>query len=214
MSIINKPDYKIFANDAKTGEIETFPDLLRGWGVTIDRTAGKPPMEWFNAIGKRADEWMMYLSQRGLPEWDTVVDYPQHAVVQHAGKFYSAKKQTRGQRPDQSQNEWILFSDAIGIRNASPTQPGIVQLNNAVDSNNETQAATPKAVKAAHDLANTANQNATTANNNANTRLEKAKNGADIPDPKRFVENLGLADTVKRANNAYSAVNKPSPGEI
>ncbi|MDE9571358.1 hypothetical protein KKJ16_20725, partial [Xenorhabdus bovienii] len=29
-----------------------------------------------------------------------------------------------------------------------------------------------------------------------------------------FVENLGLADTVKRANNAYSAVNKPSPGEI
>ncbi|MDE9495929.1 tail fiber protein [Xenorhabdus bovienii] len=39
-------------------------------------------------------------------------------------------------------------------------------------------------------------------NDNANTRLEKSKNGADIPDPKRFVENLGLADTVERANNA------------
>ncbi|KLU15065.1 phage tail protein, partial [Xenorhabdus griffiniae] len=115
MSIINKPDYKIFANDAKTGEIETFPDILRGWGVTTDRTAGKPPMEWFNAIGKRSDEWMMYLSQRGISEWDVSVDYPQYAVVQHAGKFYTAKRQTRGQQPDKSQNEWILFVDAIGI---------------------------------------------------------------------------------------------------
>ncbi|MDE9519756.1 phage tail protein, partial [Xenorhabdus bovienii] len=115
MSIINKPDYKIFANDAKTGELEMFPDILRGWGVTIDRTAGKPPMEWFNALGKRTDEWVMYLSQRGLPEWDVAVDYPQYAVVQYAGKFYTAKKQTNGQRPDQSQNEWMLFADAIGI---------------------------------------------------------------------------------------------------
>ncbi|MDE9539819.1 phage tail protein [Xenorhabdus bovienii] len=101
---------------------------------------------------------------------------------------------------------------------ATLTQPGIVQLNNAVDSNNETQAATPKAVKTAHDLANTANQNAgnaitnantanqnaANANNNANTRLEKNQNGADIPDPKRFVENLGLAETVERAKNAMS----------
>ncbi|MDE9483055.1 hypothetical protein KKJ30_15145, partial [Xenorhabdus bovienii] len=39
-------------------------------------------------------------------------------------------------------------------------------------------------------------------NDNANTRLEKSKNGADIPDPKRFVENLDLAETVERAKNA------------
>ncbi|WP_038197150.1 phage tail protein, partial [Xenorhabdus bovienii] len=86
---------------------------------------------------------------------------------------------------------------------ASITQQGIVQLNNAVDSNNETQAATPKAVKVANDLANTAIQNAADANNNANSRLEKKQNGADIPDTKRFVENLGLTATVERAENAY-----------
>ncbi|MDE9445730.1 hypothetical protein KKJ04_08975 [Xenorhabdus bovienii] len=40
-------------------------------------------------------------------------------------------------------------------------------------------------------------------NDNANIRLEKSKNGADIPDPKRFVENLGLAETKKQAVNAY-----------
>lgn len=66
MSVIKKPDLKIFAQDAKTGEVETFPDILRGWGVTLDRTAGKPPLEWFNAIGKRVDEWLMYLTQRGV----------------------------------------------------------------------------------------------------------------------------------------------------
>ncbi|CDM88153.1 hypothetical protein [Xenorhabdus bovienii] len=165
MSIINKPDYKIFANDAKTGELETFPDLLRGWGVTVDRTAGKPPMEWFNALGKRTDEWMMYLSQRGLSEWDAAIDYPQYAVVQYAGKFYTAKKQTNGQRPDQSQNEWMLFADAIGIAKS------IADALNAVTDN-------------------------------ANTRLEKSKNGADIPNKPKFVDNLGLTGTVDLAKNA------------
>ncbi|KOP35234.1 hypothetical protein AFK69_00145, partial [Xenorhabdus sp. GDc328] len=43
-------------------------------------------------------------------------------------------------------------------------------------------------------LANTANQNAANANNNANTRLEKNKNGADIPNKPEFVENLGFIE--------------------
>ncbi|WP_275367573.1 hypothetical protein [Xenorhabdus bovienii] len=180
MSIINKPDYKIFANHAKTGELETFPDLLRGWGVTVDRTAGKPPMEWFNALGKRTDEWMMYLSQRGLSEWDAAIDYPQHAVVQHAGKFYTAKKQTNGQRPDQSQNEWMLFADAIGIAKS------------IADALNGKQESGDYATNSALN----------TVNDNANSRLEKKQNGADIPDPKQFVENLGLLGTVDQAKNA------------
>ncbi|MDE9455905.1 phage tail protein, partial [Xenorhabdus bovienii] len=135
---------------------------------------------------------------------------------------------------------------------------GFVILSSAVDSHSETQAATPKAVKVAYDLANaardnangrvpatrkingkalssdislgagdvgaytpgevdsrvneakslanTASQNAANANNNANSRLEKKQNGADIPDPKRFVENLGLAETKKQAENAFPAV--------
>ncbi|WP_187652032.1 phage tail protein, partial [Xenorhabdus sp. TS4] len=67
---------------------------------------------------------------------------------------------------------------------ATLTQPGIVQLSNATNSYNETQAATPQAVKAAND--------------NANTRLEKNRNGADIPNKSEFVKNLGLAETVER----------------
>ncbi|WFQ80926.1 phage tail protein [Xenorhabdus sp. SF857] len=80
---------------------------------------------------------------------------------------------------------------------ATLKEKGFVILNSAVNSNSETQAATPKAVKAAYDLA-------ATANNNANSCLEKNKNGADIPNKPEFVKNLGLTGTVELAENAYS----------
>ncbi|MDE9514431.1 phage tail protein [Xenorhabdus bovienii] len=57
---------------------------------------------------------------------------------------------------------------------------GFVILSNAVDSNSETHAATSKAVKEAYE--------------NADTRLEKSKNGADIPNKNEFVKNLGLLE--------------------
>ncbi|WP_323855620.1 phage tail protein [Xenorhabdus koppenhoeferi] len=37
---------------------------------------------------------------------------------------------------------------------------------------------------------------------NANSRLEKSKNGADIPDKRAFINHLGLADTMDLAKNA------------
>ncbi|OKP03932.1 phage tail protein [Xenorhabdus eapokensis] len=85
---------------------------------------------------------------------------------------------------------------------ATLKERGFVSLSSAVNSNSETQAATPKAVKTAYDLAATAHQNAANANNNANARLEKSKNGADIPNKSEFVKNLGLADVVDRALNS------------
>ncbi|WP_416778358.1 tail fiber protein [Xenorhabdus budapestensis] len=42
----------------------------------------------------------------------------------------------------------------------------------------------------------------THANDNATNRLEKVKNGADIEDKNTFINNLGLRDTVKQAQNA------------
>ncbi|WP_237386156.1 phage tail protein [Xenorhabdus sp. Sc-CR9] len=115
---------------------------------------------------------------------------------------------------------------------ATLREKGFVVLSNAVDSNSETQAATPKAVKAAYDVANAANNNANgrvpagrkvngkalhadislnagdvgaynkgetdarvnEAKNLANARLEKSKNGADIPNKDVFVKNLGLGE--------------------
>ncbi|MDC9583021.1 phage tail protein [Xenorhabdus sp. PR6a] len=170
---------------------------------------------------------------------------------------------------------------------ATLKEKGFVILSSAVDSNSETHAATPKAVKAAYDFANSANNNANgrvpsgrkvngkalnadislnagdvgaynkdetdarvneakaqakAANDNANgrvpsgrkvngkalnadislnagdvgaynkgetdervnARLEKSKNGADIPNKDEFVKNLGLAGTVELAVGALS----------
>ncbi|CEE92371.1 hypothetical protein XNA1_2790016 [Xenorhabdus nematophila str. Anatoliense] len=67
---------------------------------------------------------------------------------------------------------------------ATLKEKGFVILSSAVDSNSETHAATPKAVKAAYDFANA-------ANNNANGRLEKNKNGADVADKDAFNHNIG-----------------------
>ncbi|MDX7999965.1 phage tail protein [Xenorhabdus sp. Reich] len=71
---------------------------------------------------------------------------------------------------------------------ATLKEKGFVILSSAVDSNSETHAATPKAVKTAYDFAGA-------ANNNANGRLEKSKNGADIPNKDEFVKNLGITGT-------------------
>ncbi|HAF4900152.1 TPA: phage tail protein [Salmonella enterica] len=69
------------------------------------------------------------------------------------------------------------FADHLDVKDASTSQKGIVQLSSATDSDSETVAATPKAVKAAMD--------------NANGRLEKNSNGADIPEKPLFVQNIG-----------------------
>ncbi|HCL8059962.1 TPA: prophage tail fiber N-terminal domain-containing protein [Escherichia coli] len=57
------------------------------------------------------------------------------------------------------------IADAVSLEDASTTKKGVVQLSSATNSTSETQAATPKAVKAAYDLANAkyTAQDATTA---------------------------------------------------
>ncbi|HEY3982537.1 phage tail protein, partial [Cedecea sp.] len=64
---------------------------------------------------------------------------------------------------------------------------GFVQLSSATDSDSETLAATPKAVKAAVAVG-------TAANENAGTRLLKTSNLADVPDKARARKNLALGD--------------------
>lgn len=115
MSVQNKPDYKIFADGAKPGEVVTFPDVLRGWGVTLDTTGGIPPMEFFNSFGKRLNEWLMYLTQRGVTEWDASVDYPKHAMSMHGGVFYISIKESKNKNPSTSQAEWEKLDSFLGV---------------------------------------------------------------------------------------------------
>ncbi|MEQ1977597.1 phage tail protein [Xenorhabdus sp. SGI240] len=68
---------------------------------------------------------------------------------------------------------------------------GFVVLSNNV-SGSETMAATPKAVKAAYDLANTANQTASGANNLASTANNKADNASNLANIANENANLAL----------------------
>ncbi len=81
--------------------------------------------------------------------------------------------------------------ESIGVLDGTTQQRGLVQLNSALNSTSETQAATPAAVKIVMD--------------NANARLAKDRNGADIPNVALFLQNLGLEDLAKTsANNTFT----------
>ncbi|NHB93620.1 tail fiber protein [Photorhabdus cinerea] len=100
-----------------------------------------------------------------------------------------------------------------GVPDASLTQKGIVQLSNQVaDAGNTVPTSSlmhavwnelNKSIDGANTNATNANNNATSANNNANNRLAKNQNGADIPNKSEFIKNLGLAETVALAKNAF-----------
>ena len=164
MALVNKPDESIFASSAKQGEVDNFPDLLRGWGITFDQTQGIPPMEWFNFLFKRLDEKHAYLMQRGLPEWSATQDYTKGSCVQFEGLSYRALKNSKNNSPNESDSQhWVRWGFALSeIARATLQQPGIVQLSSSTNSESESEAATSKAVKIAHELAESKQSPATT----------------------------------------------------
>lgn len=168
MKVQNKPDYLIFADSAKKGENAEFPDVGRGWGITIDQTASKPPMEWMNGAFNRIDKNMLYLLQQGVPEWSEKVTYPVNAIIKYNGVLYTAISENDNSNPATSTTKWKKTQEKIA--NASTSQSGVVKLNSATNSESENEAATPLAVKKAND-------NAVSAKNKANDALNIA-NGA------------------------------------
>ena len=146
MALVNKPDESIFASSAKQGEVDNFPDLLRGWGITFDQTQGIPPMEWFNFLFKRLDEKHTYLMQRGLPEWSATQDYTKGSCVQFDGVSYRALKNSKNNSPNESNSQyWVRWGFALSeIAQATLTQYGITKLYTGYDSQSEDLALTPK----------------------------------------------------------------------
>ncbi|HGY4648439.1 TPA: phage tail protein [Escherichia coli] len=75
---------------------------------------------------------------------------------------------------------------------ATLTEKGFTQLSSATNSTSEKLAATPKAIKAAND--------------NANSRLAKNQNGADIQDKSAFLDNIGVTSLTFMKNNGEMPV--------
>ncbi|WP_370608024.1 phage tail protein [Citrobacter meridianamericanus] len=127
---------------------------------------------------------------------ESLADYVQNGVQHYV--FAVASIDVNGNitdlRPKGTLNEQVA-SDALKKHEQSRNHPdattsakGFTQLSSATDSTSEELAATSKAVKIAMD--------------NANARLAKERNGADIPNPSLFVQNIGLQETVNKAAGA------------
>ena len=197
MAIYNKPDESVFASSARQGEVNNFPDIGRGWGISFDQTGGIPPMEWFNFLFKRTDEKFGYLFQRGLSEWSETQTYPEGALVQYKNLTYKAKRANTNKNPEQANSlDWQRWGFAQSeLKSATLTESGITQLLTSINSDDETKSATPKSVKIAYDKgveakaaadvaqltandgvskANAAQTSANNANNNAEGRISKS----------------------------------------
>lgn len=129
---------------------------------------------------------------------DNLADYVQNGVQHYV--FAVAGIDENGNitdlRPKGTLNEQQA-SDALRKHEQSRNHPdattrekGFVQLSSETNSNSETLAATPKAVKAVMD--------------NANGRLAKNSNGGDIPDKKQFARTIGAVTSTNITFNDAS----------
>ena len=152
----------------------------------------KPVKVWLDVCwtGALTSVWNV---QSKITVAENLADYVQNGVQHYV--FAVASIDVNGNimdlRPKGTLNEQQA-SDALKKHEQSRNHPdattsekGFTRLSSATDSISEEQAATPKAVKIAMD--------------NANARLAKERNGADIPNPPLFVQNIGLQDTVNKA---------------
>ncbi|ASK00043.1 phage tail protein [Citrobacter freundii] len=155
----------------------------------------KPVKVWLDVCwtGALTSVWNV---QSKITVAENLADYVQNGVQHYV--FAVASIDVNGNitdlRPKGTLNEQQA-SDALKKHEQSRNHPdattsekGFTRLSSATDSTSEKLAATLKAVKIAMD--------------NANARLAKERNGADIPNPQLFVQNIGLQDTVNKAARA------------
>lgn len=157
--------------------------------------AAKPTKVWLDVswTGTLTSEWAV---QSKITVTADLADYVLGGVQHYV--FAVASIDAAGNitdlRPKGTLNDQAA-SDALRKHEQSRNHPdattsakGFTQLSSATDSASEELAATSKAVKIAMD--------------NANARLAKERNGADIPNPALFVQNIGLQETVNKADGA------------
>lgn len=93
----------------------------------------------------------------------------------------NSTSETLAATPKAVKTAYDLANGKYTAQDATTARKGLVQLSSATNSDSETLAATPKAVKSAYD--------------NAEKRLQKDQNGADIPDKRLFLRNIGATNS-------------------
>ena len=99
---VNKPDinYGIWASN---GDVAV-PSSEK---VEIGHIGEKPKKEIVNWIENRQDQFMAYLNQVGIPEWDSKTTYKANiSFVNRSGTVYKAKSQNIDKDPTLNQDIW------------------------------------------------------------------------------------------------------------
>lgn len=104
VGIVNKPDinYGIWASN---GDVAV-PSSEK---VEIGHIVEKPKKEIVNWIENRQDQFIAYLNQVGIPEWDSKTTYKASiSFVNRGGTVYKAKSQNIDKDPTLNQDIWEI----------------------------------------------------------------------------------------------------------
>lgn len=115
VGIVNKPDinYGIWASN---GDVAV-PSSEK---VEIGHIVEKPKKEIVNWIENRQDQFMAYLNQVGIAEWDSKTTYKANvSFVNRSGTVYRAKSQNIDKDPTLNQDiwdiSWATYSDFYAL---------------------------------------------------------------------------------------------------
>ncbi|QMP81688.1 hypothetical protein [Vibrio phage XM1] len=85
------------------------PEFLRGWGTVS--ASEFPPIEWFNALGYTVTQFISYLHQMGVAEWNAEQEYHLGSLVSYDGDIYlSTTNDNIGNDPSSNDGNWYASS--------------------------------------------------------------------------------------------------------
>ncbi len=152
----NHPDATLTAkgftqlSSATNSTSETLAATPKAVKAAYDLAAGKAPVShthpWSQITGVPAAS----LTAKGTVQMSSAINSTSEILAATPKAVKAAYDLAAGKAPVSHTHPW---SQITGVPAASLTAKGTVQLSSATDSQSETEAATPKAVKAAYDLA-------------------------------------------------------------
>ncbi|NAI27843.1 short-chain fatty acid transporter [Escherichia coli] len=137
-------------SSATDSQSETEAATPKAVKAAYDLAAGKAPVShthpWSQITGVPAAS----LTAKGTVQLSSAINSTSETLAATPKAVKAAYDLAAGKAPASHTHPW---SQITGVPAASLTAKGTVQLSSATDSQSETEAATPKAVKAAYDLA-------------------------------------------------------------
>ncbi|HAL9182200.1 TPA: phage tail protein [Escherichia coli] len=165
-------------SSATNSESEILAATPKAVKAAYDLAAGKAPVSHTHPWSQITDVPAASLTVKGTVQLSSATNSTSETQAATPKAVKAAYDLAAGKAPVSHTHPWSQITD---VPAASLTVKGTVQLSSATNSTSETLAATPKAVKSAYD--------------NAEKRLQKDQNGADIPDKRLFLRNIGATNS-------------------